>query len=556
MIRVLVIYVLFTGYLLSYVLPNTIKNQISQSGIPKKHLSIYIKEAGKNGKVVASLNEDILRTPASIVKSVTTYASLLQLGYNYRFHTKFYISGKVTKGVLDGNLYVKGFGDPAFGDNALKEVVNRIKKYGIKKINGNIVIDRSYFHVGSRNNSGFDKNTYSAYNAMPDAMMFNERVSTIYVTPKRHKVVQKYGDLSYDVVNKIKFVNKKCKGRYSWPRVKINTNSSTPVVHLSGSVSNYCSQRHISQVITKPYKTFYYALKNRLKSNGVKVSGYLKLNKVPSYAKHIFTNYSKKLEDIISKTAKKSNNLYARQLLLYLGAQVYGAPGTLDKGRKAISAILKRDGVSGVNNLQLDNGSGLSRSAKVTAKSLANMHDIAFDKHGKRWMKTLSIAGVDGTIKKRFRNTNIKNRAWMKTGTISKVKNIAGYVKNKAGKYYTVVVIVNSKRAKAYGARLQNKIIQWLRNTTAKPSSKKVVKSKPQTKSKVSAKYYIQVGAFGKKPSSSYFKNIKKHGLKYVLKKGKGYRVLVGPYSSKKLAKKDLKTARKYIQSDAFIRKR
>ena len=552
MIRVLITYFLLTGFLLAYNLPETIKNQISQSGIPKKHLSIYIKEAGQNGKVVASLNEDTPRTPASVVKSLTTYASLLQLGYDYRFPTKIFTSGKVKKGVLDGNLYVKGFGDPTLGDSALKSIVNKIKSHGIKKINGNIVIDRSYFSVGNRNSSGFDKNIYSAYNAMPDAMMFNERVSTVYVIPRKHKVSRKYGDLSYDLVNKVKFVNKKCRGRYALPRVKINTKSSSPVVSLSGSISNYCSQIHLNQVITKPYTTFYYALKNSLKSSGVKVTGNLKVNKVPSYARLLFTNYSQKLEKIISKTAKRSNNLYARQLLLYLGAQVYGAPGTLDKGRKAIRSILKQDGVNGVSSIKLDNGSGLSRSAKVTAKSLANMHDVAFDKYGKRWMNTLSIAVIDGTIRKRFKNSSVKNRAWMKTGTISKVKNIAGYVQNRAGKYYTVVIIVNSKRAKAYGARLQNKIIGWLRGTTAKPSGTQIT----QSKVKSLGQYYIQVGAFNKKPNKSYFNKLKKYGFKYHIKKGKKYIVSIGPYKSTKLAKKDLKKAQKYIQSDAFIRKR
>lgn len=569
-----------------HAMPQTIVEYIRQSGIAKKDISIYIKEAGRGGKVVASLNAEKTRIPASVIKIMTTYAAVLKLGFDYRWPTKFYTRGTLKNAVLHGDLLIKGFGDPTLNDRDLVEIVSHIRAKGIKRITGDIVIDRTYFKVGNKDNSGFDKHTYSAYNAMPDAMMFNERISTVCVTPNKKSVYKKNSDESYKVVNQLQYVNKPCKGRYSWPGVRIEKNEVMPKVILKGKISKRCGKRNICKVITKPYKSFYYALKAKLKSEGVKVGGTLKLERISQNARDLFTYYSSSLEKIVSKTAKKSNNLYARQLLLLLGAKVYGAPATMGKGRSAIEKILSSKGALGKGVLRVDNGSGLSRVAKLNAKLLSYMLDNAYDRYGSRWMQTLSIAGVDGTIKRRFRHTVVKNRAWMKTGTVNRVKNISGYVKNKKGKLYTVVILVNSPKSRYRGAKLQNQIMAWLVKTSAKPSrkspakimqTKKTVSLKPVTKqtpvqktrvqnifsdvetttaprsSSLAQKYYVQVGSFSSAPNKKYLTDIKNYGLDYKVLRDKSYKVLVGPYENEKNARRVLAKVQKNLNKKAFI---
>jgi D-alanyl-D-alanine carboxypeptidase/D-alanyl-D-alanine-endopeptidase (penicillin-binding protein 4) len=237
-------------------------------------------------------------------------------------------------------------------------------------------------------------------------------------------------------------------------------------VLLQGKISKKCGKRNICKVITKPYKSFYYAFKEKLKKEGISVQGNMRLRRVPSNAKLLLTHYSNTLEKIVSKTAKKSNNLYARHLLLILGAKTYGAPATLTKGRRAVESILRANRALGFGSLDIDNGSGLSRTAEITAKLLSDMYEHAYINYANRWIQTLSIAGVDGTIKKRFRGTVVKNRAWMKTGTLKRVKNIGGYVKSKSGKLYTAVILVQSNRGNWRASKLQNDIIKWLVNYT------------------------------------------------------------------------------------------
>ena len=456
----LILYLLVTVGL--YALPQAVEKMIKKSTIPKKDISIYIKEVGKSGKTIISHNAETTRTPASVIKVLTTYAAVLKLGFDYRFYTKIYTRGTLRKGTLNGDLIVKGFGDPTLNSGDLKEIVSKMHAKGIRKITGNIVIDRSYFRVGTKNNSGFDEHLYSPYNAMPDAMMFNERISTICINSKKNDVSKKGADGSYKVINKLQRVNKPCKGRYSWAGVKINDRSSIPSVLLQGQISKHCGKQNICKVVTKPYLSFYHALKEALQKDRIKVLGNMRLRKVPQNTKLLFTHYSDTLEKIVSKTAKKSNNLYARHLQLILGAKMYKSPATVRKGRKAIRNILKKHDALGVGTLSIDNGSGLSRTAKLSAKILADMYDNAYKRYGQRWMNTLSVAGVDGTIKKRFRGTVVKNRAWMKTGTLKHVKNIGGYVKSKQGKLYTVVILTNSNRGSWRASQLQNEIMKWV----------------------------------------------------------------------------------------------
>jgi len=139
---------------------------------------------------------------------------------------------------------------------------------------------------------------------------------------------------------------------------------------------------------------------------------------------------------------------------------MYGYPATLQKSQRAIKEILGSRGLLDSGDF-IYNGCGLSRVARLKATSAAKILDDAYKTYGQDWLKALSIAGVDGTIKKRFRGTIVKNRAFMKTGTLKKAKNIAGFVLSKSGRMYNTVIFYNGARI-WLGRDVQNKIITWL----------------------------------------------------------------------------------------------
>ena len=465
--KIFVLFALSSNFSFSVGIPQDLANEISNIPMNKENYSIHIQSVNSQTPI-ASWRTHVKRSPASVIKLLTTYSSLLKLGFDYRWETKFYHTGKIKNGVLYGDLYVKASGDPVLKTEDVYNIVSQVRSSGISKIKGNIVIDRTLFKVGTKNNSGFDKNVYSPYNAMPDAIMFNKRKSTICITPrsKRAGISKDVPDQSYSVVNKLKMVNGSCRGSRSWPRVNIKTNSSgRSTVFLTGKLSKRCGNRKVCKVISMPHRAFYYALKNILKNEGIGITGTLKLRKVPASAKHFFSHYSQSLESVISTIAKKSDNLIARQLMYTMGAVSFEGQSTLSKSRQAIENTLNQYYILEKGTTYISNGSGLSRSSKLTAKSLANLLDHGYKNYGQRWMDTLATAGIDGTIKRRFRNSVVYGRAWMKTGTIKRVKNIAGYVQGASGEHYVVVVLVNDKYSRKYGAKLANQVIEWVANT-------------------------------------------------------------------------------------------
>ena len=442
-------------------LPQKIEDIIAKDKIDKKNISMLILDRDTN-EIVASLNEEKSFKPASVAKLATTYAALLELGKDFRWPTQIFYNGKIVNGILKGDLIIKGFGDPTLNYKDLKRIAKKIASYGIRKIDGYIAIDRSFFNVEDKISSGFDKNFVSEYNAMPDCLMYNDHLNVIKIVPKNTKieVVKAFGDDGFKLYNKIKPVQGSCKGKNAWPKIRFLKENSSVGVELSGTLSTKCRPFSIKKVLSKPYISFYHSFKYYLNSAGVEFNGGLKLKNVTPQDRLLITHFSKPLIDIVAKTLKKSNNLYARHIFLLLGAKKYGAPATLQKGQMAIRDILGSRGLFDSDDF-IANGSGLSRKSRLKATTVSKILEDAYRNFGTTFEHSLSIAGVDGTLKKRFRRSIVKNRAFMKTGTLKRAKNIAGYVHGKSGRVYNTVIFYNG--AKVWlGKDLQDKVITWL----------------------------------------------------------------------------------------------
>jgi D-alanyl-D-alanine carboxypeptidase/D-alanyl-D-alanine-endopeptidase (penicillin-binding protein 4) len=458
--RYLIVFIAFASALFSQ-LPQAIEDFIYKNKIKKENIAILITNKNTS-EVIASLNEYKSFKPASVAKIATTYAALLELGKNFRWPTQFFYNGTIKDGVLNGDLVVKGYGDPTLNYQDLDRIAKKIRNFGIKKITGFIAIDRSFFDVKEKISSGFDKNFVSEYNAMPDCLMYNDHLNVIKINPKPGKIEinRAFGDSSFKIYNKIKPVNSACRGKNAWPKVRFLKEKGSYAVELSGSLSTKCRPFSIKKVLSKSYMSFYYSLKYYLNKNGVEFNGGLKAKKVDSNDKLLITHFSKPLIEIVAKTLKKSNNLYARHIFLLLGAKMYGEPATLQKGQMALRAILETRGLFDSDDF-IANGSGLSRKSRLKVATVSKILDDAYRNYGEVYEKSLSIAGVDGTLKKRFRYSIVKNRAFMKTGTLKRAKNIAGFVHTIKGNLYNTVIFYNG--AKIWlGRDLQNKIITWL----------------------------------------------------------------------------------------------
>jgi len=197
---------------------------------------------------------------------------------------------------------------------------------------------------------------------------------------------------------------------------------------------------------------------------------------------------------------------------------------------------------------------------------LAHMLDNAYERYGMRWMKTLSIAGVDGTIKRRFRGTVVRNRAWMKTGTLKRVKNIAGYVKSRNGRYYTVVIIVNTKYGRWKASKLEDEIIKWVVNhkgqgrvnVTTPPCGiqmdRGIQKNTAEKGLDIGKKaYYVHAASLSVQPSAQYLSTLRSFGMPFSVEEDNGYKVLIGPYADELHAREVLEKVRAHISTHAFL---
>ena len=449
------------SYALWADLPSAIGRFLSKDKIDPAKVSILITET-RSGKTIAEHRADDSRLPASVIKLATTYAALRELGTDWRWPTRFEYTGRFSRGEITGDLVVKAYGDPTLSRRHIPGIVKRLKRMGVRKIRGDLILDRSFFATDGRISSGFDNHPYSEYNAMPDALMFDDHLCHIAIDARggTPQVSQVLSDPGYRISNQLKVTSKSCRGRYRWPRISIRQEEGKPTVVVSGTLSSHCAPMTVEKVLSQPYYSFFAALTREFRKQGIEFEGSLRLQKAPKSSRPLMTHLSDPLIKIVAKTNKKSNNLYARHIFLLLGAKRYGAPATEAKGRKAVKEILGSRGILGKETI-LDNGCGLSRRTRTTVRAMHRLLQDAYKAYAWKWMGTLAVAGVDGTIKKRFRNTPVRKRAWMKTGTLKNAKNIAGYVKGRSGKLYTVVIFYNGPQ-RWLGSLLQNQILEWI----------------------------------------------------------------------------------------------
>jgi D-alanyl-D-alanine carboxypeptidase/D-alanyl-D-alanine-endopeptidase (penicillin-binding protein 4) len=169
------------------------------------------------------------------------------------------------------------------------------------------------------------------------------------------------------------------------------------------------------------------------------------------------------LSDMIARVNKHSNNVMARQLLYTLSAEVNGQPGTEEGGRQVIANWLTENDLEPCQ-LALENGAGLSRNSRITAVDLASLLTFAWRQaYMPEYLASMSIAGLDGTLSRRFRGTELIGKAHLKTGSMDHVTAIAGYLQTSSGRRLAVVAMQNHKDVhRGPGEEVQEALLRWL----------------------------------------------------------------------------------------------
>ena len=437
-------------------LPHEVKSKLNAAKLNSYGMSAYV-QAVNSPRPLLGHQEQTSRVPASVMKLITSYAALGTLGPKYRWPLDVLTNGVVRNGTLKGDLIVKGYGSPEFNKVELRKVLQGIKRKGIRNVSGRVLFDNSYFNVS--NAPSFDGKSQSAYNAQPDALLYNERINSFQVRAKGKRVHVSSSTPTHNlkIVNRMKKTRRGCR-----PRIGVSRKGAQTVVTFSGRFSSRCGTRTYSRVISRPAEMIYGAMQAMWKRD---VGGNLRtsfaLGRAPANAKPLLRTYSRTLAEILPTIDKDSNNVMARQVMLTIGAKMKGQ-GTQRGGANAIGDWLVSRGLN-FPELRIENGSGLSRHARISARHVGDLLVDAYrSPYRNVLMQSLAIAGVDGTMKRRLKGSKVRGRGFFKTGTLRDVRSIAGYVKAADGKTYVMAILHNDPRAKSRALAAHDKLIEWV----------------------------------------------------------------------------------------------
>ena len=455
-------------------LPAPVEEALARHRLPAESLSVWVQDtAVPDAAPLVSHRPDVPRNPASTIKVVTTLAALEELGPDYEWETRAYVTGPVREGRLDGDLVLVGSGDPLLVVERLWRLLAAVRARGLETVAGRLVIDNTRFSVAGEPAPGeFDGRPYRAYNAPPDAFLVNFNALDVVVETGRGEVrawtEPPVAGLGLRVRAELR--SGRCRGlafRLDVSRplaARSPLDAPLPELTVAGRFPRGCPPAAFKRVVLPPTRFADGVVRALWARMGGRIEGGLAVAPVPEGAVLWERHRSPPLARAVRGVNKFSNNVMSRNLLLTLGAERFGPPGTRDKGRRAVAAWLEREGVE-APHLWVVNGSGLAREARVSARGLGRILLAgARSRFHAELAASLPIASIDGTMRSRLSRHPGAVRARIKTGLLNGVRAMAGYVRTRRGRTFAVATLQEHPGAHlgGRGTAVQDALLGWL----------------------------------------------------------------------------------------------
>jgi len=416
-------------------------------------ISIYAYNIS-DSKIIFQKDKDRQLNPASVTKLFTSSTALYYLGAYYKFPTEFYVKEfPDDEGVLDGDLYIKGFGDPRMVNENIFNLILELKREGINRIDGSVYLDttffdKEYFKPGWQKDVGI-----RAYYAPISAFAVDFNSFTVYVKPASSEGEKPVIFIEPPLKKYFKIKNSATTTKKgNTIDVDIKPGKDFLEVLIKGEIGINQKGKKFNRRVEEPDSYALEVLKWFFDIHGVKVKGKFKVKELPQEdVKLFYTYYSEPLMTVIRDLNKHSNNFSADQLLKHLGGIVYGPPATFEKGLTVIDDFAKVAGVD-KSEYHFTNGSGLSHENRVSTEAIVKLLNYVYSNFQimPDFLSSLSIASADGTIRKRFFGTPCELKTRAKTGSIDGVASIAGYTTNSKSDIISFAIIANNFEPKKY----------------------------------------------------------------------------------------------------------
>lgn len=416
-------------------------------GVNEKDMGLYATVGeGQDMKVLLDVNGKKVMIPASITKVATASAVLAHFPPGYRFKTQLLGDSEIKNGVLKGNLYLKGGGDPSFVSENMWYLVNAFTRNKIKKVDGDIVVDDSLFDQirfdGSRQKERVDR----AYDAPVGAMSFNWNSVNIFVRANgKGNGAEVFIDPENDyirLVNKAKTVGGG--GNNLIAERQDDSKFNGDVIRVGGSLGQDLKEVVVYKSVTQPDLWSGYNLKAFLAQRGVQIVGSVKSGQAPEKAQVLSESESKAIEQIVADMNKFSNNYVAEMLTKNLGAVKKPKGASLTDGVQVINEHMQSLGVP-LDQYLFESPSGLTRQNKMSSFAMWKVlqHLRADFRVQPEFLTSLPIAGIDGTLKKRMKSSKAERWVRAKTGFLTNVVSLAGYAGLEDGRVVTFSFVYN-----------------------------------------------------------------------------------------------------------------
>ena len=416
-------------------------------------IGIAVQSLG-NGDWLYEKDADTKLIPASVSKVFTSFTALKRLKPTAVFSTRVYATGTVKDGLLTGDVYLRGGGDPSLTSERMWMLVNELKRSGIKTIQGNMIADSSYFDEEKNPASRPKYLRDQAYNAPVGALSFNFNTTTIFVrpseTPGERPIVFTDPENSYiDVVNQAITGRANSSNTLNVSRTNFVEGDLGDTVLLKGSIPADEKEQRIYRNIVNPALYTLHMFKTFWEARGLKFTGTTKEGTVPPGARLLLEFDSMPVWHVVWGMNKFSNNFVADQLLKKVGAEVQGAPGSIEKGLAAMKDVLSEVGIK-AGEYEISDGSGLTRETRVTARQVVKVLRAGHKDFGMmpEFLASFGIAGEDGTLRNRLAKEDLQGQLRGKTGSIDGVAALAGYVPTASGELVAFAVLFNDRRMK------------------------------------------------------------------------------------------------------------
>lgn len=448
--------------------PPALSTKLAASQVPPEAVGLYVQEIGATQPLLSE-NADRAMNPASTMKLVTTLAALELLGPAYTWQTEVYANGPLREGVLDGDLVIKGGGDPKLTIENFWLLLKDLRGRGLRDIRGDLVVDRSLFALDHTDPGRFDNRPTRPYNVPPDALLLNfksVRLQFLPDEPSGKVTITAMPDLP-----QIRIVNQLSLGKGScqyWPE-NPQADAETAELVFQGKFPRGCGEKSKNFSLLTPNEYLQAVFEQTWGELGGEFAGKVRDGALPDSARLMSTWQSPPVSEVIRDINKWSNNVMARQLYLTLGLSAGASPATTASADFAVRGWLQQAGLD-IPELVLENGSGLSREERISARNLARVLERGWNSPlMPEYLASLPIPAVDGTLRRRLKGSEAAGKAHMKSGYLEGVRAVAGYLQDSRGRWLIVVCIVNHKNA-IRAQPFLDAVVDWAWSQGAEPA--------------------------------------------------------------------------------------